>query len=123
MIRTLKTIAKFAIVLIATTGVFSMIWEGFVTDTLYNCTDAVGFGYLHPGDWVHGHVAVVEPIVASRSMSEPDALKKGWSTDGLWALWISFFAASLVLAFLSARKTWMPPRNTEPASIREFVSR
>ena len=107
MIRTLKRIAKFAIVLIATTVVFSMLWGGIITDTLYNCTDAVGLDYLHPGDWVHGQVAVVDHVVAGRSMSEPDAIKQGWGVTGLWGLWISFFTISLVVSFVLARKPWI----------------
>jgi len=116
MIRALRSIAKFVIVLIATTVMFSMIWDGFVTDTLYNCTDAVGFDYLHPGEWVHDQVSVVDHVVAGRSMSEPDTVKKGWSVTGLWALWILFFAISLVVSFVLARNTWMPAWSAEPCA-------
>lgn len=114
MMRVLKSIGKFVIVLSGTTVVFSMIWGGFITDTLYNCTDAVGFDYVHPSDWVHEQIAVVDHVVAGRSMSEPDTIKKGWSVGGLWALWISFFTVSLVCSFVLARKTWMPAWSAEP---------
>ena len=116
MIRALKSIGKFGIVLIVTTVMFSMIWGGLIMDTLYNCTDSVGFDYLHPGDWVHGQVAVVDHVVAGRSMSEPDTIKKGWSVRSLWGLWISFFAVSVVGSFMLARKTWMPSWSAEPGA-------
>ena len=116
MMRALKSIAKFVIVLIATTVMFSMIWGGLITDTLYNCTDVVGFDYLHPGDWVHGRVAVVDHVVAGRPMSEPDTVKRGWSVTGLWGLWISFFAVSLVVSFELARKRWIPAWSAERCS-------
>ena len=116
MICAIKSIAKFVIALIATMVMFSMIWGGFITDTLYNCTDAVGFDYLQPGICVHGQVAIVDHVVAGRSMSEPDTIKKGWSGPRLWTLWISFFAVSLVCSFVLARKTWMPARSAEPCA-------
>jgi hypothetical protein len=86
---------------------------------LYNCTDAVRFDYLHPGDWVHGQVAAVDHVVAGRSMSEPDTIKKGWSVAGLWGLWISFFGVSLVVSFVLARKTWMPAWSAEQTRCSE----
>jgi hypothetical protein len=95
MIRLLNRIAKLVIVMVLMTVTSSMIWNRFVTDTLYNCTDAVGYDYFHPGDWVHARVAFVSHIVTGRSMSEPDTIKEGWSKADLWSLWISFFVVSL----------------------------
>src|SRR5436309_1363591 len=109
MIKVLKSIAKFVIVLVVTTVMFSVIWGELITDRLYNCTDAVGFDYLRPGNWVHGQIAAVDHVVAGRSMSEPDTIKKGWSADGLWGLWISFVGAPLLTSVLLARKAWIPP--------------
>jgi len=99
--------AKFVIVLVVMTVICTMIWGGFITDTLYNCTDAVGFDYLQPGNWVHGKVAFV-PNVVARSMSEPDTIKKGWSEGGLWCLWMMFFSGSLAISVFLSRKTWIP---------------
>jgi len=113
MIRLLKRTAKLVIVMVPMTLLLSMIWTGFVTDTLYNCTDAVGFDYFHPGDWVHARVAFVSHIVAGRSMSDPDTIKEGWSKAGLWSLWILFFVVSLMVSILLARKEWVPARSAE----------
>ena len=108
MIRVLKSIVKFVIVLVVMTVIFSLIWGEFITDTLYNCTDPVGCDYLHPGDWVHDRVVSVSHVVTSPSMSGPDTIKEGWSVSGLWALWLSFFIVSLVFSFFLARKAWIP---------------
>ncbi|MCX6923229.1 MAG: hypothetical protein NT154_08480 [Verrucomicrobia bacterium] len=112
----LKTIAKFVIVLAVMTVIFSMIWGELVTDRLYNCTDAVGFDYLQPGNWVHGQVAFVSHVVVGRSMSEPDTIKEGWSVAGLWGLWLSFFVFSLVVSVLLARKAWVPGGSAGPGA-------
>ena len=114
MIRMLKSIAKFVIVLVVMTVIFSMIWGELITDRLYNCTDAVGFDYLQPGNWVHGQVAFVGHVLAGRSMSEPDIIKEGWSAAGLWGLWLSFFILSLVASVLLARKAWVPRGSAGP---------
>ena len=76
-------------------------------------TDSGGFDYLSPGDWVHRQGAVVNHVVAGRSMSEPDTIKKGWSVAGLWGLWISFFAASLAISFGFTRTTRIPACSAE----------
>jgi hypothetical protein len=112
-----KSVARFGIVLILMTVICTMVWGGFVTDSLYNCSDAIGFDYLHPGDWVHGHVAFVHHVVAGRSMSEPDTVKEDWSIAGLWCLWFAFFGASLVVSILLARTEWIP-RNQLSVSLR-----
>ena len=106
MTRVLTSIATFLTVQAGITTISSLIWDGLVTDRLYNCTDAVGFDYLQPGNWVHGHVAFVSQVVAGRSMSEPDTIKEGWSVAGLWGLWLAFFVPSLVGSFFVARRTW-----------------
>jgi hypothetical protein len=113
MLGVLKSAVKFVIVLAVAMAVCAMIWGAFVTDTLYNCTDAVGFDYLQPGNWVHGHVAFVSHVAAGRSMSEPDTIKEGWSEAGLWGLWMLFFACSLAASVLFATKTWFP-REIDP---------
>jgi len=98
--------------------VCTVIWEYQIDGKLYNCTDNVGFDFLHPGDWVHdfgGHpVAVVNQVVVGRSMSEPDEIKTGWSIPRLWLLWCSWFGASLLVSFVVARFWWRRGRATFP---------
>jgi len=107
MIQMLKSATKFVIVMVMMTVACTVIWGTFVTDKLYNCTDAVGFDYLQPGNWVHGRVAYVPHIVASNTMTEPDTIKQGWSLASLWCLWILFFAVSVLVSVFFARKTWI----------------
>ena len=98
--------------------VCTVIWEYQIDGKLYNCTDNVGFDFLHPGDWVHdfgGHpVAVVNQVVVGRSMSEPDEIKTGWSIPRLWLLWCSWFGASLLVSFVVARFWWRRGRAIFP---------
>jgi hypothetical protein len=115
MFWALRSLAKFGIVLGVMSAICTVIWSRFITDTLYNCTDAIGLDYLHPGDWVHQPVAFVSHVVAGRSMSEPDTLKEGWSIAGLWGLWFLFFGVSLAVSVWLGRKTWLPKQGNPAA--------
>lgn len=112
----LMSTARFIVVLVAMTVIISVIWSELITDRLYNCTDAVGLDYLQPGNWVHGRIAFASHVVAGRSMSEPDTIKKGWSVAGLWGLWLSFLLFSLVVSVLLARKTWISRWSADAAT-------
>jgi hypothetical protein len=103
--RFVLSVSTFVGVLVVMLILCTNVWGQFVTDRLYNCTDAVGFDFLQPGNWVHGHIEYVEKI-APRSMSEPDSIKMGWSNVGLWTLWYSMFGASLIISILPAVKVW-----------------
>ena len=103
MMRQLKRVVTFATSLGLLTTIFSVVWGVFITDSVYNCTDAVGFDYLQPGNWVHSSVAFVKQVRAGRSMSEPDTIKEGWSVPALWALWVAFFGSSVVASAFLAR--------------------
>jgi len=97
--------AKFFFLMLASTIVCTIIWQQFVTDHLYNCTDPLWLDFLNPGDWVHGHVVSV-PVVVVRSMSEPDTIKQGWTVTGLWVLWFSFVGASVAVSAWVAVLPW-----------------
>ena len=103
---------RFLVVLIGMTIVCTVVWE-FIADKLYDCTDDGGPDYLCPGNWVHGHIAVVRQIVHHRSMSEPDTIKAGWSVAGLWCLWFLFVAVSLFVSIWLARIRWFSRQQTE----------
>jgi hypothetical protein len=103
MRRIFKIAAKFVIAMIALSFVFAMVWQGLVANRLYDCTDAFGFDYLQPGNWVH-HPIPAKVIVANRSMSEPDTIKEGWSMKRLWILWGTSVVISLAIG---VRLTWM----------------
>jgi hypothetical protein len=112
-IRVFKGVATFVVVFAMATVIFTMIWGAFVTDRLYNCTDAVGLDYVQPGNWVHGQVAFVRDVRAGRSMTEPDTIKEGWSRAGLWALWLTFFGCSVVVSALAAQRVSAPTPTAE----------
>lgn len=107
------TIGVFLTALIAMTVLNTVIWQRFVTDTLYNCTDPGWLDYLFPGSWVHNSVVEVQVVVNGRSMSEPDTIRKGWSVAGLWCLWFSFVVVSLVVSGWFARMLWIPSKQPE----------
>jgi len=114
--RQIKGLVTFATSLGLLTIIFTAIWGVFITDNLYNCTDAVGFDYLQPGNWVHDNVAFVNQVRAGRSMSEPDTIKEGWSVPALWALWLLFFGSSVVASAFLARGLSAARRSAEPTS-------
>lgn len=108
MRRIVKSVAVFITALFVMALVCIVLWQVFVTEFLYDCTDDNFLGFLTPGDWVHFYHGVVHVphVVHGRSMSEPDSIKAGWSVTGLWCLWWSFVAASLAISGLLAKKTW-----------------
>jgi protein-S-isoprenylcysteine O-methyltransferase Ste14 len=116
----LKSTVKFVILMFAMTIVSTIVWQQVVVEHIYDCTDDNMAGFLRPGDWVHFyHGVVYVPHVAhNHSMSDPDSIRKGWSMTGLWCLWLSFVAVSLAVAFLLARRRWIPgtptPSNKSP---------
>jgi hypothetical protein len=112
MIRIVKCAAKGVIVMFVMTIVCTFVWQEFVTDNLYKCTDPGWLDFLSPGNWVHGQFAIV-PIVKARAMSDPDTIKAGWSISRLWYLWYSFVAVSLVISILLARLRWIPKRSAK----------
>jgi hypothetical protein len=96
-------------VLLCWTIAFTFLWERFVADTLYNCTDPGWFDYLFPGDWAHKPVSV-RHVTGGRSMSEPDTIKEGWTMTRLWYLWFSVVGISVILSALLAWMPWIPKR-------------
>lgn len=100
----IPTASKFACAFLGCTIACTFLWAHFVTGTIYNCTDSLWLDYLFPGHWVHDPVSITQ-VVGGRSMSEPDALKEGWSTARLWYLWFSFVGVSVAA---SAMLAWMP---------------
>jgi hypothetical protein len=116
MIWMFKSAAKFVIVMLVMTIVCTFVWQEFVTDKLYNCTDPGWLDFLSPGDWVHSHngepVAFV-PVIIGGSMSDPDTIKDGGSIARLWYLWYSFVAVSVVISILLARIRWIPKQSKD----------
>ena len=109
-----KISAKFLLALAAMTILSTVVWQHFVTDTFYHCADALWLDFLRPGHWVHEPVVSVAQVVRSRSVSEPDTLRAGWSMTGLWNLWYSCVGVSVVVSVLLARVPWIPkPRTRE----------
>jgi hypothetical protein len=86
------------------------LWDGLVNNQLYHCTDGGTLDFLNPGDWTHNPVEVSQ-ITVSRSMSEPDTIKAGWTVKGLWWLWSAFVAGALLVSFLIAWFPWIPGRS------------
>ena len=115
MIRVFKSVAKFVIVIFVMTIVCTIVWQEFVTDRLYNCTDPGWLDFLSPGDWVHSHNGPVKfvPVITGGAMSDPDTIKDGWSVTRLWYLWFSFVAVLTVTSILLARIRWVPKKLTK----------
>ena len=111
MLSLLKCGVKFVILMFLMTIVCTFVWQEFVTDRLYNCTDPGWLDFLSPGDWVHSHdgvpVAIV-PVITGGPMTAPDTIKEGWSVGRLWYLWYSFVVVSVVISILLARIRWTP---------------
>jgi len=99
MNHAIKPAASFLVSWVVMTIVCTAVW-GVVSEGLYDCTDSIGFDYWHPGNWVHGDVAVVQQVVHHRSMSEPDTIQQGWSMARLWSLWYSFVSFSVVASMI-----------------------
>ncbi|MGB8369298.1 MAG: hypothetical protein WCF71_08405 [Verrucomicrobiia bacterium] len=98
--------------LLACTIYCTTAWDKYIADKLYICTDSVPWVFVHPGDWVHGNYVIIPQNQFPRSMSEPDAVKEGWSVPKLWCLWWSWIAASIgVSASLSFLIWWPKTRN------------
>ena len=105
MRRAVKILAKFLMAFAVMTIVSTLAWE-VVSYRLFDCTDSCGFDYWQPGNWVHGDVSVVPQVIHGRSMSEPDTIKAGWSVAGLWCLWCSFVALSVIVSFVFSFQPW-----------------
>ena len=116
MLRMLKSVVKFAIVMFAMMIVSTIVWQEVVVEYLYDCTDDNMMGFLRPGDWVHFYhgVVYVPHVTHDHSMSDPDSIKQGWSMTGLWGLWFSFVAVSLLASIFLARRRWIPGTHTLP---------
>jgi hypothetical protein len=108
--RLMARTAAFVTSLLVCTVLCTIIWQMFITDRLYNCTDPAWLDYLFPGNWVHGKIEYVPVVTAGRSMSEPDTIKAGWSITGLWLLWLLFFLPSLIVSVLATRLFRQPRR-------------
>jgi hypothetical protein len=78
--------------------VYTFIWEQFVAENLYHCSDPGWLGFLFPGDWCH--------------VAYGDTLKPGWSLTRLWVMWDALIVASFILSALVAT---MPVRQRKEA--------
>jgi hypothetical protein len=110
--RLLAQTMTFVSMMIGCTILCAVMWQRFVTDTRYNCTDSAGLPdyFVSSRHWVHNPVAV-EHVVSHRSMSEPDTIKAGWSIIGLMCLRWTFVGASFVLSLSVARSLWNSPQS------------
>jgi hypothetical protein len=100
--------ATFLCLLLACTVYCTTAWDKYIADNLYICTDSVPWVFVHPGDWVHGSYVIIPQVRFPRSMSEPDAVKEGWSVPKLWCLWWSWIAASVGVSALLSFLIWWP---------------
>jgi hypothetical protein len=109
--RLIVKVVAFLALMLGCTILCAVIWQRFVTDTLYDCTDSLGGPdyLLSSRHWVHDPVAV-QHVVGNRSMSEPDTIKVGWSIAGLICLRWALVGASIVVSFLLTRLLWRPRR-------------
>ena len=114
--RTLRSVGIFALSLMLMAVVCTWAWDAFINGRVYYCTDGGGLDFLVAvGDWVHDAESVAQ--VARRSMSEPDALKDGWSLTGLWCLWGAFVAVSIGLSALFAGLFWRAGSANKPLRV------
>ena len=103
-------VGKFLAVFTIATLCCAKCWGLFVADHFYNCTDSSPgtFDYFTPGDWVHSWkpIQFVSEVHNSRSMEQPDVIKKGWSITALWSLWLTMITVSLALSAFAATSGW-----------------
>lgn len=107
-------VAKFSIVMYLMMIVCSIVWQSVVVEYLYDNTDDNLVGFMGPffGDFWIGQggfpIVAVKHVVHSRSMSDPDEIKEGWSIPKLFCLWLSLFAISIGLSIWLAKIPWIP---------------
>lgn len=102
--RASVSIVVFSVSLLLMLIVCIWAWDAFVNGKLYYCTDGGTMDFIFVGDWVHNPESVAH--VVPRSMSERDEIKAGWSTEGLWRLWLTFAGSAILTSALLARFTW-----------------
>ena len=103
-------ILKFTATLFFTTVITTMVWEHFVEDHIYSCSDGV-MCYPIPADLLaltHDEwpLKFVPEIVRPTSMSDPDLIKEGWTVGELWILWAVFLNLSLAISTTLASRPW-----------------
>jgi len=112
--KILKAAAKFIIAFFVMTIVCTIAWDALINGKLYNCTEAIGFDYLHPGDWVHNwddhKIETVAHVFPDGDMNHPDTIEQGWTITRLWYLWYTFFTTSVVISAVLAFIPWVPRR-------------
>ena len=108
MHRIAKYLLKAVVAVIILTIPMSIAWEAFFPGRIYFCTDEVGLDYFHPGNWVHGEIEFVDDVASasSRSMSDPDVILRGWTTERMRMAWSTMLGTSVIIAFLIARFRW-----------------
>lgn len=113
--------AIFLVLLLACTIFCTQAWDKYIADKLYTCTDSVPGVFIHPGDWVHGDYVTVTQI-SPRTMSQPDAIKEGWSVPKLWILWWLWVAGSILAsAVLASLVKW--PRTCKTAVVSKTIDK
>lgn len=115
--RSMGRNVTFLFLLLACTVYCATVWDKYIAGNLYVCTDSVPWVFVHPGDWVHGDYVIIPQDRFPHSMSEPDAVKEGWSVPKLWCLWLSWIAASVgISALLSFFSCWPETKKTATTS-------
>lgn len=94
----LKPLPIFLGILLLSTVMCTLIWDTVLNGSVYDCTDDAGFGFLNPGDWVHGDYEIVSELTTDRSMSEKDTLLHDWSEQKLWFRWSSLLLIAIILS-------------------------
>jgi hypothetical protein len=103
------TVVKFSLAMIACTAACTALWQSYVTDVLYHCSDPLWLDYLQgPGGWVHGGVA-------GQPGNFGDTIQPGWSLGRLEALWFAMLATSDVVSLALSRIRWSGKPHNGPA--------
>ena len=121
MRRIAKYLLKTAVDVCILSILMSFAWDSVFPGKIYYCTDEAGLGYIHPGSWVHGRIEIVDnvPSATSRSMGDPDVMRRGWTVERLWVVWSTMFGVSVVLALTHAKFRWFTKVAPSSKSMRQ----
>ena len=96
---------RFAIVFAICFAISTTSWELLVKNRLYHCSDDSAFGYLTPGNWIHGEVVTVEQVRSSATLSDSDQQLRGWSEFRFNLLWAASLAVTIGISAAVSRRS------------------
>lgn len=91
----------FASIMLIMSMISAFVWQTFIINKIYRCTDPVPFVDCLIPQW-SGDVEYVTKIEPNQPFKKSTEIIASWNKEGLWCLWLAFFGVPVAVSYVVA---------------------